>query len=377
MMAVSALVLAACAGGELPPSSFPGLSLDGNNAYLASNQHIYKFNAETGQEAWRFPVEQDSNNPRGPFSGKPLKVGNVVIVGGTIATTGKADPHIYGLNADTGQEVWRWQSPSITATHREFVDGVITDGKLIFAASGDSNLYALDVSNDRPTLKWTFSATNKLWARPAIDNGVLFVPSLDHSLYILDADTGNKLGQFTANASIASTPAVRDGIAYFGSFDQIMYAIDSTGKKLWESERLNGWFWCDPLLHENVLYVGDVKGGVYALDAGSGALLWRANTGGSNRAQPVVHNDKLYVVSFDNYVYSVPLNPQPDNNGNVTLTRIIDNGLGRRLLSTPAIHNTAMLVPLFDGDIKVIAINLENNQKIYEYPLKAEQTPAP
>jgi hypothetical protein len=156
-----------------------------------------------------------------------------------------------------------------------------------------------------------------------------------------------------------------------------MYAVDSTGKQLWQSERLNGWFWCDPLIHDNVLYVGDVKGGLYAIDAGSGKILWRAATNGANRAQPVVMDDKLYVVSFDNYIYSVPLKPQVDSNGNATLTRIIDNGLGRRLLSTPAMLDKAMLVPLFDGDVKVVAINLENNQKLFEYPLKPQATPAP
>ncbi len=377
MLAAGALVLAACGGGELPPSSFPGLTLDGKDAYLASNLHVYKFNADTGQEAWRFPLVTDNNNPRGPFSGMPLKVGNVVIVGGTIGTAGKADPHLYGLNPDTGQEVWRWQSPNITATNREFVDGVISDGTLVFAPSGDGHLYALDVTDNNPRLKWAFAGTNKLWARPAIDDGKVFLPSLDHSLYILDAATGKLLGQYTGTTSISSKPVVKDGIAYFGSFDQYFYAVDSTGKVLWQSERLNGWVWCDALIHENTLYVGDVKGGLYALDASNGKLLWRAATSGSNRAQPVVFEDKLYVVSFDNYVYSVPLNAQPDSNGNVTLARVVDNGLGRRLLSTPAIHNSALLVPLFDGDIKVTAINLENNQKIYDYPLKPQETQAP
>ena len=377
MMAAGALLLAACGGGELPPTSFPGLTLEGNEAYLASNHQIYKFNAENGQEAWRFPAAVDSNNPVGPFAGKPLKFDDVIIVGGTIGSAGKADPHLYGINPDTGREVWRWQSPNVNAPNREFVDGVVTDGKLVFAASGDGNLYALSITDNNPQLSWVFTTTNKLWARPAIDNGKVFLPALDHSLYILDAATGKKLGQYTGTTSISSKPAVRDDVAYFGSFDQYFYAVDATGKVLWQSERLNGWIWCDALLYENTIYLGDVKGGVYALDASNGKVLWRAQTGGANRAQPVVQDGKIYVVSFDNYVYSVPLNPQVDSNGNVSLTRVLDVGLGRRLLSTPSTLNNAMLVPLFDGDIKVTAINLENNQKLYEYPIKVEPTPAP
>jgi outer membrane protein assembly factor BamB len=376
MIAASALVLAAC-GGELPPSSFPGIAVEDNRAYLTSNLNVYAFDPANGQEAWRFPAAQDNNNPRGPFGGKPLKFGNVVIVGGTIASTGQADPHLYGLNPDTGQEVWRWQSPNITATHREFVDGVITDGTLVFAASGDSNLYALEIVDNQPRLKWSFRARNKLWAAPAYENGKLFVPSLDHSLYILDAANGSKLGEFTANASIASTPAVKDGIAYFGSFDQRFYAVDATGKKLWETERLGGWIWCDALLHENVLYVGDVKGGLYAVDAANGSILWRSNMGGAIRAQPVVEGNKLFVVSFDSYVYSYDLKPQLDANGLAIPLRLTENGLGRRLLSTPVTFNNTLLVPMFDGEIKVTSLNLENNQKVFEFPLKAQPTPAP
>jgi outer membrane protein assembly factor BamB len=374
IIAASALVLVACAGGEPPPSSFPGLTLDGNTAYLASNLHIYKFDAATGKEAWRFPVTQDNANPRGPFGGPPVKVGNLIIVGGTIGNAGAADKHIYGLSDADGSEKWRWESPNATSIHREFVDGVVAEGTVIFAASGDGNLYALDVSSDRPQVKWTFTTQNKLWARPLVAEGTVYQPALDHNLYIIDAVTGKEISRFTAGASLASTPALADGVLYFGSFDQKVYAIDkASGKKLWETDRLDGWFWCEPLVVGNTVFIGDVKGKLYALDAKTGKTRWAAQTGGAIRAKPVAVGNTLYFQSFDSFLYSVELNATPDGNGAVTPKRVFENGLGRRLLSTPGVNDGTLLIPLFDGETKVTAIRLEDNTRLYDYPPKPAQ----
>ncbi len=373
LIAASALVLAACAGGEVPPSSFPGLTVDGNNAYLASNLNVFKFDAATGKEAWRFPVAQDTANPRGPFGGQPIKVNGLILLGGTIGNAGAVDKYIYALNEADGSEKWRWESPVAASIHREFVDGLVADGNIVYAASGDGNLYALDISGAQPQLKWTFTTKNKLWAKPLVAEGKIYQPALDHSLYIIDAATGKETGKFTANASLASTPALKDGVLYFGSFDQKMYAVSAeTGQKIWETAQLDGWFWCEPLVNGDTVYAGDVKGKLYALDTKTGAVRWTAQMTGAIRAKPVVSGNKLYVVSFDSYLYSVDLNAAPTD-GKVEPARVLENGLGRRLLSTPALGDGALLVPLFDGDVKVTAIDLESKAKLYDFPPKPPQ----
>ena len=334
-IAASALILAACGGGGEPaPSSFPGVVVEGSNAYLASNLHIYKFDVASGKAAWQFPVTPDNNNPRGPFGGPPVKVGNLIIVGGTIGTAGAVDKHLYALNDADGTEKWRWEAPTATSIHREFVDGITADGNTIYAASGDGNLYALDVAGAQPQLKWTFTTQNKLWARPVVANGKVYQPALDHNLYIIDAATGKETSRFTASASLASTPALTDGVLFFGSFDQKVYAINAAnGQKLWETDRLDGWFWCEPVTSNGTVFIGDVKGKLYALDAKTGKTKWTSVLGGAVRATPVVSGTKLYVASFDSYLYRFDLNATPDATGNVAAARVQENGLGRRLLS--------------------------------------------
>lgn len=367
IVAAGALLLSAC-GGEVPPTSFPGLTVEGEAAYLSSNLHVYKFDPRGGAVAWVFPSPtEDSESRRGPFAGPPLRFGDVVIVGETVDPNGRPQHILYALSIQDGKERWRF-----SGGQREYVDGVSSDGKLIFAPNGDHTLYALDpnqLENGEPKVVWKFTAKNKLWSRPLVANGRVYQASLDHNLYALDAATGALLWTFTSGASIAAQPALQDGTLFIGSFDQHVYAINAdTGAQVWRSERLAGWIWCDPLVVDGNVLVGDVKGGFYALDTRNGSLRWRSQVGGAIRAQPVVVGDSIYIVASDTYLYRFDRRPTPNPDGYVPPERVLENGLVRRLFSTPAYVDDALLVPLFDGEVKLTAVNLSSRQKKFEVP---------
>ncbi len=367
IVAAGALLLSAC-GGEVPPTSFPGLTVEGEAAYLSSNLHVYKFDPRSGAVAWVFPSPtEDSESRRGPFAGLPLRFGDVVIVGETVDPNGRPQHILYALSIQDGKERWRF-----SGGQREYVDGVSSDGKLIFAPNGDHTLYALDpnqLENGEPKVVWKFTAKNKLWSRPLVANGRVYQASLDHNLYALDAATGALLWTFTSGASIAAQPALQDGTLFIGSFDQHVYAINAdTGAQVWRSEQLAGWIWCDPLVVDGNVLVGDVKGGFYALDTRNGSLRWRSQVGGAIRAQPVVVGDSIYIVASDTYLYRFDRRPTPNPDGYVPPERVLENGLVRRLFSTPAYVDDALLVPLFDGEVKLTAVNLSSRQKKFEVP---------
>jgi outer membrane protein assembly factor BamB len=318
--------------------------------------------------AWVFPSPtEDSESRRGPFAGPPLQFGDVVIVGETVDPNGRPQHILYALSIQDGKERWRF-----SGGQREYVDGVSSDGKLIFAPNGDHTLYALDpnqLENGEPKAVWKFTAKNKLWSRPLVANGRVYQASLDHNLYALDAATGALLWTFTSGASIAAQPALQDGTLFIGSFDQHVYAINAdTGAQVWRSERLAGWIWCDPLVVDGNVLVGDVKGGFYALDTRNGSLRWRSQVGGAIRAQPVVVGDSIYIVASDTYLYRFDRRPTPNPDGYVPPERVLENGLVRRLFSTPAYVDDALLVPLFDGEVKLTAVNLSSRQKKFEVP---------
>ena len=95
-------------------------------------------------------------------------------------------------------------------------------------------------------------------------NGVVYVGSLNHNVYALDARTGAKLWSYATGYSVQSSPAVANGVVYVGSADGNVYALNaSTGAKLWSYAAGNYAVYSSPAVANGVVYVG----GNYTVDA--------------------------------------------------------------------------------------------------------------
>lgn len=373
-----ALLLTAC-GGEPPPSAFPGMSVYGDFAYLANNFHLSKWDLKTGAQVWQFPASQDNAAPIGPFSGTPAKYGEWIVIGGSAGLNGAYDRHVYAVSDATGAEVWRF-----TGT-REFVDGVVTDGKLIYAPSGDGVLYALDPSsrdaNGEPRVAWKFQTGNRLWSRPLLADGRLYQGSFDHTLYAIDATTGREIWRFdTPSAPVPVQPALHNGVLYFASFDGYAYAVNAVdGKLRWKSP-VDGWVWTDPAIGVDVVYMGDVRGKVYAFDLETGERKWYFEALDSIKARPMLANDLLYIVSMDTFVYALdPAGSSRDASGRVerNSVRWRNETLGRRLMTTPVIYGDNLLVPPLDGDVKIWSLNAKTGERGMRMPAAPAGTTTP
>ena len=66
---------------------------------------------------------------------------------------------------------------------------------------------------------------------PAIANGVVYVGSDDHKLYVFDAITGQQKWTASTGSSIYSSPAIANGFVYIGSYDGKLYAFSLFGNK--------------------------------------------------------------------------------------------------------------------------------------------------
>ena len=377
--AVAVLTLTACVGGEPPPSAFPGMTVDSDFAYLANNFHLTKWDLKTGTQVWQFPATQDNANPIGPFSGTPVKIGDWIVIGGSSGLNGGYDKHVYAVSDATGAEAWRF-----TGT-REFVDGVVTDGKLIYAPSGDGVLYALDPAereaSGEPKVVWKFTTGNRLWSRPLLADGRLYQGSFDHSLYAIDAATGKELWRFEdPSAPVGVQPALENGALYFGSFDGFAYAVNAADGKLKWKSAVDGWIWSNPTVGGELVYMGDVRGKVYAFDLETGERKWFMETLDSIKARPVFANDLLYVVSTDTFVYALdPAGAGRDTNGKVDRNgaKWRNETLGRRLMTTPVIYGDSLLVPPLDGDVKIWALNAKTGERGVRMPPAPAGTTTP
>jgi outer membrane protein assembly factor BamB len=157
---------------------------------------------------------------------------------------GTAAGALYALDLDDGSTFWRYPVAG------QFIGGILSpptvlDG-VIYLASLDGSVYALDGSNASggvPALKWQFSAGRRggFWATPAVTTDTLYIGSRDGYFYALDVTNGSKRWEYHVGAAVLTSPAYDGGEVYFGAEDMHAYALRaSDGNLEWQSSPLAG-----------------------------------------------------------------------------------------------------------------------------------------
>ena len=150
----------------------------------------------------------------------------------------------------------------------------------------DVHLYAVDAESGQE--RWRFASEGSIFSSPAVADDVVYFGSADAGFYAVDAASGSQVWRFDAEGPIASSPVVVDDAVYFTDRDGYLYALNAaTGQELWRfrvSEReftAEGWdswdagTWSSPAVVDGTVYTGSSDGHVYAVDAVTGAERWR------------------------------------------------------------------------------------------------------
>jgi outer membrane protein assembly factor BamB len=200
----------------------------------------------------------------------------------------------------------RWQ---FDTDGRVYSSPVVVDGT-VYVGSHDHSLYAVDaVSGEK---QWQFNTSGKVYSSPAVVDGIVYVGSDDHNLYAVDAVSGEKQWQFNTSRSVKSSPVVVDDTVYVGSDDHSLYAVDAaTGNQEWRFNTSGG-VESSPAVADGTVYVGTKyyssmsnSGSLYAVDAATGNQEWRFNTSGLVKSSPAVVDGTVYVGSDDYSLYAV------------------------------------------------------------------------
>lgn len=250
---VLAGLLSGCSGGAATvASSWPGLAADETTVYIAYAQAVHAVDLVTGQERWRFPAESDN---RIAFYAPPaLTDDGGLIVGGY-------DNVVRRLNAN-GSEVWHFSGAA-----GRIIGGAALAGELALVPSADHTLYALNAESG--ALVWSFEASHALWATPVVDGERVYLASLDHRVYALDLADGSLIWERELGAAMAGSPAFSDGQLLVGTFGAGLQALRAQdGTPVWSFDS-DGWIWGSPTVSGRAAYFGDVAGTMYALDLDS------------------------------------------------------------------------------------------------------------
>lgn len=211
---------------------------------------LYAIDIENASTLWTFEADSE-------IWGTPV-IGDGLVYVGTLGGT----LHAVRMEDSPGAEAWRHQAEA-------GIGGMTLDEGVLYVGAFDNNLYALDAATGVPRWTTPFTAGNWFWAAPLVIGERLFAPSLDHSLYILDKDTGVQVADpVMTGGAIQSNPALA------GSH----ISIANEEKETW---------WIDPVTGEGFVG-GKLPDPVYApiVSFGEGDALFFAQDGAIYRASP-------------------------------------------------------------------------------------------
>jgi outer membrane protein assembly factor BamB len=350
VFAFLSIFLAACSGAA--SESWPGVTVQGDQVFVSYATQIYQLNLSNGVEQKRFPAEANNKvNYYAPVAvsedGKQLFVGSYNHV-------------FYSIPAGETQTGWEFSEAK-----DRYIAKALLMGDLIYAGSADGSLYALGLDGK---LRWEFTTGHAIWSPPATDGKVLYVASMDHHIYAIDPQSGEQIwvtedlgGQLVAMPALSPS-----GVLYVGAFGartdnpergSRLVAVDSSnGQVLW-SQPTAGWVWATPLLKEDVLYFGDMEGFAYAFNAADGKKVWsRQLDTGVNRSitgAPVIMGNRLYFGSKAGLLYILNL-----KDGGPAVASPVQIG-GEILADLVAVEDKILVAPTGLQTALLLAVNTD------------------
>jgi len=228
-------------------------------------------------------------------------------------------------------------------------------------------------------------ATSKGWSGVTVEDGTLFLGSMEGKLVAVDVSTHNRLfpdvtletsaptgGGFGCAASstavaIYGTPAVAGDLVYVGGYNGKCYAINSiSGALRWVYPRqgnLDGHIVGSLVVFQGRVYIGCSDGKLYVLDTATGDKQWEFQTGDKIWSTPAIDGDTLYIGSFDKKLYALDATSGKEKWGEPFETQ-------GAIVSTPLVYNNTVYIGSFDRH--VYAVDAINGKQIWQFPAEDE-----
>ncbi|WP_420643663.1 PQQ-binding-like beta-propeller repeat protein [Candidatus Leptofilum sp.] len=337
------------------------MSTDGENIYVAYGPGVVAIEAESQDLLWSYRPENASL-----FLYAPPSVENgTAVLGDFGAAQGLFSPQtvvsIYGVDVSgrAAQSLW---TRNDLASDRIIAGPLQIDG-VAYVATADNLLLALDAETGDEL--WRFEAGFSIWAQPTYYEGTLFISSLDRSVYAIDASDGSEKWAVELSGAMSAQPLVNaaENLIYAASYDRSVHALDiDSGEEAWQVEATD-WIWSAPALADGVLYFGDSSGNVFAVNAASGDVLWESGVHAMNTVAGATQNPPLEIkgaiqaspVVQDGVVYFASLGNEESEEG---LLVAMDIATGNELwqTTTPA---PLFSDPIIIGDMIVVALQSE------------------
>jgi outer membrane protein assembly factor BamB len=338
LVVLAGLLLSACATGT-SSASWPGLTADKDNAYLADGPFVYAVNLTSAAKAWQYPVDKPGkelfySNPVLTPDGKQLLVGS-----------SGSDESFISLSTASGQPTW---AKAFTASDHWIASPLVV-GDTVYAPNNNGTLYALKL--DSGQLAWSLPLGRNLWSAPVTDGKLIYVASLDHFLYAVDPASQKLAWKVDMGGPVPGTPTLSadSKTLYVGSFARKLYSVDLAAGKIGWTTDLQDWVWGAPALMGNTLYAADISGNLYSLATGNGKNGWPAlKPDGPITGNPIAIQNGVVVAAQSGFVYAY----KPDGS---TLWPPVN--IGGKIYTSPVLAGDRILVAPMGAEYWLYAVN--------------------
>lgn len=211
----------------------------------SDDQYIYALQADTGQIMWKYRTWNHVRSSAGVGNGlvfigssdgnlyaldqingtlkwKLHTLGAIIstpLVVGSTVITGSLDNFVYAVDSDTGFTSWRFECQRPVSSSPAVV------GERVLVGSTDGFLYCLDAHSGR--LIWNYDAGSQITSSPKVSltsDNVYFGTGSNY-VYALDIISGELKWRYRTRGPVVSSPSIEDGIVYVGSLDRKLYAL--------------------------------------------------------------------------------------------------------------------------------------------------------
>jgi outer membrane protein assembly factor BamB len=355
VIALAAVLLSGCTGQGLT-NSWPGLASDGETVYLASGQYLYAVSLDDGKEIWRYP-DKSSNSLQ--FIAQPVVASDGTIVIGSSGSDHRLvalDPsNLSGETIKTPAEKWIFSE-----ARSSWVAGALILDDKVFAPNSDGILYVLDLQDgSSSSALQKINLGGALWAQPSTDGNLVYVASLDHYLYAIDPNTYEfAWPAINLGGAAPGTPLVGpDGNVYVGSFDSAVLKVNpATGADTLLTST-QGWVWGGPVTDGQNIYFGDLEGFLFAVDAASGNQSWSIQPDGPVVGSPLVISENIVFATESGSVYAV------DSAGEIVWQRQV----GGQIYTSPVAGTDRIIVAPIQAEFSLAVFDTTSGNQAWTF----------
>lgn len=269
----------------------------GNGVICTCNNDgdIYGLNASTGIQLWRYQLGKD----KAVFS--PTILNEVVYIIYRDLNTVNRNEHILAINLRSGELKWQFiielqpSVPNFTSMFSYCLP--VINNEIMYIGGSSGRLYALNINSGQ--LIWDYKITqNMSMASPAIKEALLYICSSDGYLYALN--TINKeqkwkfeIGPFSLTSS--PCPAIANEKIYIVSSNNTLHALNiETGEDLWNFNIRNLPF-SFPAITKRIVCIHGGENYFYALESETGQQLWSFKANDKNSySNPIIAEQAVY-----------------------------------------------------------------------------------